>query len=143
MRGTIRYAREAVGQHLRERVRRIAESTADAYGAEADVEFVAGYPAMTNDPGLTRLIQDCARDLFGPEPVVTDEPLTMGVEDFAFYAQRVPSAIFRLGLRSEHRESYPHLHNSGFDFNDAALPVGMGLFCEITRRFLTHAARQA
>ena len=34
------------------------------------------------------------RDLFGSQYVIDDVPPTMGVEDLAFYAQRVPTANY-------------------------------------------------
>ena len=49
---------------------------------------------------------------------------------------RVPAVVFRLGLRPAGRDSYPMLHSPQFNFNDAILPIGIGMFCEITRRFL-------
>ncbi len=137
MKGTLRYTRAETGEALRQQVSRIAEHTARAHGAEAEVSFRGGYPPMVNDPELTRLVQDTARDLFGPERVITNEPPTMGVEDFAFYAQRVPAAMFHLGLRPPDMDSFPTLHNPQFNFNDAVLPVGIRMFCEITRRFLS------
>ena len=134
--GTLRYTSPPLGEHLRQRLRRVAEDTARAHGAEAAVEIMGGYPPMVNDPDLTRLIQDAVQALLGQENLVVDEPVSMGVEDFAFYAQRVPAMMFRLGLRPPEQDSYPSLHTPLFDFNDAALPVGIRMFCEIARRFL-------
>ena len=45
-------------------------------------------------------------------------------------------AMFRLGVRPPESDTYPTLHNPRFNFNDDALPVGMRMFCEVTRRFL-------
>ena len=135
--GTLRYLRPETGQQLRERLCRVIEQTAMAHGVEAEVDVREGYPPMVNDAALVELVAAVGRDLFGPEHVLTDIPPSMGVEDFAFYAQKTPAVTFRLGVRPARQESYPSLHTSGFDFNDAALPIGIGMLCEITRRFLT------
>ncbi|MBN2447379.1 MAG: amidohydrolase [Phycisphaerae bacterium] len=139
MTGTLRYLRPETGELLRRRLCEVAEQTAKAHGAQAQVTFDPGYPPMNNDPELTRLIADTAADLFGPQQVRTDDPPTMGVEDFAYYAQRVPAAVFHLGLRPAGVDAYPGLHTPAFDFNDAVLPVGIRMFCEIAKRFLSSA----
>jgi metal-dependent amidase/aminoacylase/carboxypeptidase family protein len=60
----------------------------------------------------------------------------MGAEDFAYYAQKVPAAIFRLGMRPAPDADFPNLHSSKVDFNDDALPIGMTLLARIAQTFL-------
>lgn len=136
MRGTIRYYLPEIGELLREGTRRIAQSIAHAQGAEADVQILGGYPALSNDEQVAELIENTARDLFGDEHVITKESPSMGAEDFAFYAQKVPAAMFRLGVRPPDMDVYPGLHNPRFEFRDEALPVGVRMFCELVLRFL-------
>jgi amidohydrolase len=137
MAGTMRYLRPETGQRMCEQVRRIAEQTAQAHGGQAEVTIELGYPPLVNDLKMAELVESVACGLLGQENVVTTEPPSLGVEDFAYYAQRVPAAMFRLGQRLPHVESAPHLHSPHFDFNDLSLPIGIGMFCEMVRRFLT------
>lgn len=136
MEGTLRYTRTDLGEQLRERLCRIVEHTATAHGATAEVRVQDGYPPMYNDEALTALIERTGRDLLGDANVQTQLPTSMGVEDFSYYAHKVPAAMFRLGMRPPSSDTYPTLHNPRFNFNDDALPVGMRMFCEVTRRFL-------
>jgi len=136
LRGTLRYAQPEVGEHLMGQVHAIAEQTAQAHGAKAEVKIEICYPPTINDANMTQVIQDAARELFGPEKLVTNDRFTMGAEDFAFYGQRVPAALFRLGLCPKDQPTYPGIHHPTFDFNDDALPVGIAMFCEIATRFL-------
>ncbi|NLX21752.1 MAG: amidohydrolase [Phycisphaerae bacterium] len=139
MQGTLRHLRPEVGELLRRRVREIIEWTARAHGATADLRFEEGYPPVVNDDTMCRLVEEAARDMLGPEGIATDEPPSLGVEDFSYYGQRTPSVMFRLGVRPRHMEDYPPLHNPRFNFNDDALSVGIRVFCEVTRRFLAGA----
>ena len=139
MLGTMRYTSPKVGEQLRRRLREIIEHTAAAHGAKAEVKIIDGYPPMSNDLGISGLIEEVGRELLGDSNVVTKVPISMGVEDFAYYAQRVPAAMFRLGVRPPEASDYPALHNPLFNFNDAALPVGIRMFCELTMRFLSGA----
>ncbi len=136
MTGTIRFVRSETGGYLRQAVDRVVRHTASALGAEAEVTIRDSYPPMYNAPELADLVVQTGRAVLGKDAVFTDLAISMGVEDFAFYAQRVPAAMFRLGIRPADRETYPSLHQSDFDFNDQALPTGIVMFCELARRFL-------
>ncbi len=142
LRGTIRHYSPELGEMLRQGVRRIAEQTALAHGGQAEVQINVGYPALINDAGMARLVEEVGRDLLGSERVITTESPSMGGEDFAYYAQRVPAAMFRLGVRPPDMEAYPGLHHPRFEFRDEALPVGMRMLCELTMRFLSRRAVQ-
>ena len=48
----------------------------------------------------------------------------MGAEDFAYFAQKVPSAFVWLGARNEEKGFTHLLHDPRFDFDEAALPLG-------------------
>jgi len=136
MEGTVRALSEETLQRTAELVRRIATHTAEAFAARADVSLRAGYPATVNDAALAGLVEQVGLELLGPDAVVTDAPPTMGTEDFAYYAQRVPAVMFRLGIRPPGAADYPPGHSPRFDFNDEALPVGIRMLCGICRRFL-------
>jgi metal-dependent amidase/aminoacylase/carboxypeptidase family protein len=60
----------------------------------------------------------------------------MGAEDFAYYAERVPAVIGRLGVRDEARGFVHPLHHPRFDLDEAALPLGAALLAEAARRWL-------
>ena len=135
MKGTIRYLKPEVGQLLRERLTEIVENTAKAHRATALLRIEKGYPPVVNEENMTRLVEQTARDLLGADNVITDEPPSMGVEDFAYYLQHVPGMMFRVGVRPRNLDEYPALHNPRFNFNDDALPVGMRMFCELAARF--------
>ncbi len=136
MKGTLRYLRPEVGALLRERVSEVVENTARAHRATAVVEFEEGYPSLRNDESIARFVERTGRDILGEAGVSCDDPPSMGVEDFAYYTQRVPGMMFRLGVRPQDADTYPPLHNPRFNFNDDALPIGMRMFCELAVRFL-------
>ncbi len=135
MAGTMRYLLPDTGEKLRRCFTRLIEQTAQAHGGRAEIQFQQGYPPLINDSRMVALIEGAVCDLYGPDHMLIDEVPSMGVEDFSYYAERVPAAMFRLGIRPAHMNDHPHLHNPGFNFNDEALPIGIRMFCEIVRRF--------
>ncbi|MBN1669696.1 MAG: amidohydrolase [Kiritimatiellae bacterium] len=133
--GTIRALTRKTRRQSVERVRQIATLTAEAYGGRAEVDIRDGYPVLVNDPGLAAFFTETARALLGAGAVEPDMPPSLGGEDLAYYAQRVPALFWRLGVRPPGAKDCPTLHNPSFDFNDAAIPTGVRLHCELVRRF--------
>jgi len=134
--GTIRTLNAETRKWAVGEVRRIAEKTAEALGARAEIEIREGYPVMVNDLRAAEFVAGVAREVVGAGNVETNEPPSLGGEDFAYYAQRVPAAFWRLGVREKGVDEMPALHHPKYDFNDAALPVGVRMHCEIVRRYL-------
>ena len=64
---------------------------------------------------------------------VVSLPPTMGAEDFADFAQRVPGLLVRLGVRDEARGAIHNAHSSRFRLDEAALPVGIATLVAFAR----------
>ncbi|HEY9085172.1 MAG TPA: M20 family metallopeptidase [Candidatus Tyrphobacter sp.] len=122
MTGTLRAHDPLVREQLEARVRRIAEGVAAAYGAQAEVHITYGYPPVINDASLA---QRFAADLDERGLRVRALPPTMGAEDFAYFAQRVPGVLVRLGIRNEAQGAVYPAHSAEFRIDEAALPVGV------------------
>ena len=60
----------------------------------------------------------------------------MGGEDFSYYLEEVPGCFFLVGIQPLGAATCPSLHNDRFDFNDAALPVGMRMFVELVLGYM-------
>ena len=59
-----------------------------------------------------------------PVQVATMEAPVMGAEDFSYYGEKVPACFFALGLCPDGMDM-PNVHESTFDFNDQAIPLGV------------------
>ena len=136
MMGTVRGLRQASHDAVAERVRRIVESTAAVHGCTASVQFLFGYPALVNDPTCADLVTEAASRLLGSEAVIQAPRPSLGAEDFAFLARRVPAALCRLGISPPGAPPCPPLHSPQYDFPDAAIDIGVGLHCQVAYRFL-------
>ncbi|HVA26587.1 MAG TPA: M20 family metallopeptidase [Candidatus Baltobacteraceae bacterium] len=123
MSGTLRALDPAIREGLEARVRRIVEHVAAAYGATAEIQIVRGYPPVLNNEALA---ENFARYMQANAEVRVDRlPPTMGGEDFAYFAQRVPGVHVRLGIRSEAAQSTFPGHSAEFRIDEAALPFGV------------------
>jgi amidohydrolase len=126
--GTLRTMSVSTRERCSEAIKRLVEGIAAAHGAKAEVRIEHNYPPTVNHDAATAFIEAVAREVM-PAPKVRrlDAP-TMGGEDFAFFLQRIQGSYFFLGVGDGREGGYPSLHHPGFDFNDAALPVGMKVF---------------
>ena len=84
------------------------------------------HPVMVNDEGLYEHVKKVGEQLLGEDNVQL-LPLTMGAEDFSFFSQRMPAAIFAIGIRNESLKSDNHLHSPYFFIDEQALSVGAAL----------------
>jgi len=135
MRGTIRTLLPETRTMAEREFRRICQSIAAAFGAEAEIEWHSGYPVTFNDPDATEHFRTVARSVLGDKAathlIEKDKP-TMGGEDFSYYGHHCPACFFLLGLRPDHMDAYPNVHTPKFDFNDDAIALGVELFCALS-----------
>ena len=124
--GTLRTYDEPTAETLRAAIHRVAESTAAAFGARAEVDLAIGYPPVINHPALTDQCRRQAEELLGADRVV-DLPLRMTGEDFSFYQKVVPGCFYRLGTGGDGPGCRSGLHTAEFDIDEAALQTGTAM----------------
>jgi hippurate hydrolase len=127
--GTIRYLDSAVGQLVRDRMAGIAEGVARAFDMTVECDMRPTFSTLENDPVLSREMIAAAADVVGPALAsLKDEPV-MGSEDFADMLHAVSGAYCTIGQHG----TVP-LHNPGFVFDDAVLPLGASVYARLVER---------
>lgn len=121
--GTLRSHDDSVRDELEARLRRIVGGVAAAYNVRADVRIVRGYPPVHNDAALAQEFGRYVQERSSLR--VEQPPATMGAEDFAYFAQRVPGVLIRLGVRSEASGAVHPGHSPLFRIDETALPLGV------------------
>ncbi len=132
LRGTVRSFDREVQALAETRLREIARETAAAFGGQADIEYVHGFPALINHPEMVDFVKATASRVLGKDCLVLIDPV-MGGEDFAYYLQKVPGAFFFFGAGDNC--PYPH-HHPAFDIDEEALPQAVLLMCSLAQGFL-------
>ncbi len=126
MEGTVRTYNESWRGEVHQLIQKIAVSIAEGMGATCHVRIAHGYPFLNNNPGLTGKLHTLASQYLGPDHV-KDLEQRMTAEDFAYFAQRRPSCLYRLGITNEARGINSNLHTATFDVDEHCLETGMGL----------------
>ncbi len=140
--GTLRCVDAETMGYLREKMRRLAGALGAVYKADVEVEIEDALPAVVNTAPEVGRARQAAQALFG-ETAAVEIPLpSMGGEDFAYYLQRVPGAMVRVGSASGPETRYP-LHHARFDLDEDALPLAARLMTEVCVRDLAARAEAA
>lgn len=124
LKGTVRTLDEETREMAETRLAEIANSTAEAYGATAELDYEKGYPVTINAQSQTDFAAEAARGVAGK--VDEDAGILMASEDFAFMLNARPGAFILLG----NGDTAP-VHNAKYDFNDEAIPAGCSYWAEI------------
>lgn len=124
---------------LLQRIREVIEAQAAVHRCTAAVDFMEKtlipYPATVNDEQMYAHAKKVAGELLG-EGNVRLSPLIMGAEDFSFYTQRMPSAVFNLGMRNESIGALHNLHSPHFFLDEEALPIGAAFHAAVALSYL-------
>ena len=135
--GTARAFSREVMALVETSLRRIAKGVAEGFGATAEVDFRFLFPPTVNDAREAEFAAGICSELVGADKVNRNPPLLMGSEDFSLMLEQVPGCYVNIG--NGEGEGGCEVHNPGYDFNDAALPLGVGFFARVVETRLKKA----
>lgn len=121
--GTVRTYNEEVRGEVERRMREILDGVTRAGGGSFELEYKKNAPATVNDEALTRTSAALLARSVGKDNVKLVEP-SMGGEDFAYFANRIPGFYFRLGVVAPGTTS-GGLHTPTFRADDSSVAAGM------------------
>lgn len=130
--GTVRTLDPAARATVRARLDALVQQTALAYGAEAELAWHPGPPAVLNDPGLCSEARAVARELGFR---VDRQEDTLGGEDFSYFLQDRPGIFIRVGSGGD----YPS-HHPRFTVDPAAIYPAAEYFAQLAERLLNKGA---
>ena len=136
--GTLRTLSPRHRSKLHEGLERLAKGIAAAHGAGARVTITPGFPVTNCDPRAVDLGQAVAQDLFGAGAFRRIDQPIMGAEDFSYVLEKVPGAMFFLGVAHEGVDWHkcPAIHSPRMMVDESALPKGAALLAGCAVRFL-------
>ncbi len=119
----------------------IRESVLDIvrpYGVTAHVDYLQGVPPVLNDARSTAILASAVRAVLGPHGQVS-VPQSLGGEDFGWYVDETPGAMFRLGTRTPGGATYD-LHQGNLRVDERAVGIGARVLAEVAVGALTSRA---
>jgi amidohydrolase len=137
--GTLRVLDVRVWELTRQLVTDLVDQVVAPYGVTAELHYLRGVPPVVNSASAARLLTRAGTAVVGASGVVGTEQ-SLGGEDFAWYLERVPGAMARLGTRTPGGPTYD-LHQGDLRVDDGAVSIGAGLLARVAVEALTeHSA---
>ena len=115
---------------IKKRMKIICKGIAETYGAQIKLNYKNGYPPVINNSTATNNVINAAKKII-PNGIVKPY-LSMGGEDFSYFANKIPGCFFFLGTLPENKKlmSTPQ-HCSHFDIDEKAMLTGCSIFVEL------------
>jgi amidohydrolase len=129
MEGTVRTLAKGARDLAEKRVCAIVKSTAEAFGAQVEIDYKRGYPVTVNTPENAEYAAQAAEEVAGS--VARDIAPIMPAEDFSYMLEARPGAYIFLGNGDS-----AMCHHPAYDFNDEAIPAGCSFFVTLVERRL-------
>lgn len=125
--GTLRTLSPEIKNKVKERVKEMVEFTAKGYGATGKVTYRDSYTALINHDEYIDIVKENGKELLGDSGIYVKTLANMGVEDFAYFVEKIPGAFFNLGVGNKKKGITAPLHNDKFDIDEDSLKIGVTL----------------
>ncbi|OON41038.1 hydrolase [Izhakiella australiensis] len=126
--GTVRTHNDAIRAAIPQKITALINGIAAGYGASAELEWIAGPPALINTPRWAEFALQQAQESGYRTQVAAPQ---MGGEDFAFYLHQVPGVFVSIGSASDFG-----LHHPAFDPDESIIGPAVNYFSQLAPRAL-------
>jgi amidohydrolase len=123
LRGTARTLDAGAARQVEASVRRIVGGICASLRLEHEIMWKRQTPVLENDAKILAGVLASARDVLGHEHVIDMGAASMGSEDFAWFAERIPAAHLRIGSRIDGLDTA--IHRANYDCNELAIPLAV------------------
>ena len=140
LRGTMRTLSAANREALEDAIRLLAAGIAGAHGLTAEVTITRGFPVTVCDARAVDFGERVSRGLFGDGAFLRLDAPLMGAEDFSYVIEKVPGAMFFLGVSHE-GEDWTRccgIHSTKMMLDESVMPRGAALLAGLATSFLTN-----
>ena len=139
--GTVRVLDPTLREAISQRMEQYIKGVCEGMGATYKFDYQFGYPSVKNDNALIPLLNSVSEKILGDSKLSIVNP-SMGGEDFAYYAEKVPGIFFRLGTYNEDKNCiYPN-HHPKFDIDEDALPYGSAIMAQFALDYIENKTRE-
>ena len=134
LRGTTRHFQPHIQDMIELRMKEVLKGVDTSMGVTTSIKYARRYPAVVNAAKQTDEAISAAALVAGKDNIITNIPLIMGSEDFAFMLQAKPGAYIAVGAGMPRANGM--FHRPGFDFNDKVLTTGADYWINLVESLL-------
>lgn len=123
-------------EYVKRRLVEVVEGITKAMRGSCEINIEESYPCLYNDDSIVDILENSAKNVIQKENIIKLQKPTMGVESFAYFSLKRPSAFYYLGTRNEEKGIIHPLHSNLFDADEKCIAVGVAIQCETAVRYI-------
>lgn len=123
LKGSVRTQEPGLSATIEAAVRRMLEGMKTGMRVDYELDWKRVAPVLRQHPATLSRVLESTRNILGKDNVVEMPQPSMGSEDFAWFAEKVPAAHLRIGSKIDGLETA--IHKANYDCNELAIPVGV------------------
>ena len=123
LKGSVRTMEPTLSAAIEAAVRRMLDGMKTGMRIDYELDWKKMAPMLRQHKATLERVLVAARDALGADKVIEMPQPSMGSEDFAWFAEKVPAAHLRIGSKIDGLDTT--IHRSNYDCNDLAIPVGV------------------
>lgn len=135
--GIIRTMNKEDRDLVKKRLVEVSTGIAKTLRGEAIIEIEESYPNLYNNEEMVKMFYKSSKSILEEHDIIKQYYPKMGVESFAYFAEKVPSVFYFLGSRNEISNIIYPAHSSLFDVDEDCIPLGVALQCQMIIDYLT------
>lgn len=130
MEGTTRFFTRQLQKSFPEKMERMVQATAAAYGCKADMTYKSLIPPTINDDAAAEQVKASAAKILSKENVIDIGPISTG-EDFGIFLEQVPGVLALVGVGNEACGAIWPQHSSRYTVDEDALLNSVMLYAQV------------
>lgn len=135
LQGTMRTYSKEVRDYLFNRMQEVIDLTCKTYRASFEYEVLSNVPSLYTDPELLDEMLGYIKEMDADFTYEKDARATP-TDDFAFIAERVPSAHFQFNCRVQDERGVFPQHHPKVIFDENVLPIGAAVIAQCAFEWL-------
>lgn len=125
VRGTVRLYDKELRERIPGLLEDIIREKVKKYDGSYEWNYRLMYPPLLNDEKMVDWLSTTCAEILGKERVVLGGKSSMAGDDFAYFAEQVPSVYFNLGSGNEEKGITMPLHSPDFEIDEDCLLTGV------------------
>ena len=123
LKGSVRTQEAGLSATIEAAVRRMLEGMKTGMRVDYELDWKRVAPVLRQHPSTLQKVLRSATEVLGKENIVVMPQPSMGSEDFAWFAEKVPAAHLRIGSKIDGLDTA--IHKANYDCHELAIPTGV------------------
>ena len=136
LKGDVRVMKESTRQTIHQQIVTMNHGLEAMFGVQTKLDYDDNYPVLINDATLTNQAMTAIKAAKIPQiTAIKDTGVQDPSEDFAYFAQKVPSSFFYIGCQLPDGSNHPH-HSPDFMLDEDAILIAAKAVAAATLGYL-------